>query len=55
MWTLDAKVTGFEIGLPDCVRTLFVPSGSEGLSWPLRLIIAVVVMNICLKLMKGTL
>jgi len=32
IWTLDAKVIALQIGLPDYVRTLFVPLGDEGLT-----------------------
>jgi len=31
-WILDAKVTGLQIGLPNYVKTLFVPLGDEGLT-----------------------
>jgi len=37
--TLDAKYTTLWIGLLDCVRTLFIPSGDEGLTlWRLQTI-----------------
>jgi len=32
IWTLDVKVRALWVGLPDCVRTLFVPLHDEGLT-----------------------
>jgi len=31
IWTLDAKVIGLQIRLPNYVKTLFIPLGDEGL------------------------